>query len=382
MTQEKTMKGYYSKKLQKTSKLYAELQENIKLYYEHSIEKEQKQKSYLQYNKFVNLSSKEQININYDFEKKYKEYSKITEQKAYSIQELARRKEFCSVFITLTLPSAYHPFQSVATKQGRLYVADNKDFGFNSLKDAVSYGYKELNNIYQTFYKRIKNYVKNDLFYIRSVEHHSSMIPHIHLVLYFPVDKLDFVKSVFKRVVEHFKLDRTDLEEVSFKDNINYASKYLLKYIIKDLNNGADIFKARVLDGWKRYHKIRVLTSSLLPLNVMIYKKLYSAVSLIPKNKISFNIDGNIFSMKEKIDLETKDLGLPIYLFFQDNFSIEKTVLSNRDSKIISFGSKNSIFKVKLTNEKKAKHYKVKSLEVSYENENIYTKQKFIKLQN
>lgn len=376
------MKGYYSKKLQKTSKLYAELQENIKLYYEHSIEKEQKQKSYLQYNKFVNLSSKEQININYDFEKKYKEYSKITEQKAYSIQELARRKEFCSVFITLTLPSAYHPFQSVATKQGRLYVADNKDFGFNSLKDAVSYGYKELNNIYQTFYKRIKNYVKNDLFYIRSVEHHSSMIPHIHLVLYFPVDKLDFVKSVFKRVVEHFKLDRTDLEEVSFKDNINYASKYLLKYIIKDLNNGADIFKARVLDGWKRYHKIRVLTSSLLPLNVMIYKKLYSAVSLIPKNKISFNIDGNIFSMKEKIDLETKDLGLPIYLFFQDNFSIEKTVLSNRDSKIISFGSKNSIFKVKLTNEKKAKHYKVKSLEVSYENENIYTKQKFIKLQN
>ena len=376
------MKGYYSKKLQKTSKLYAELQENIKLYYEHSIEKEQKQKSYLQYNKFVNLSSKEQININYDFEKKYKEYSKITEQKAYSIQELARRKEFCSVFITLTLPSAYHPFQSVATKQGRLYVADNKDFGFNSLKDAVSYGYKELNNIYQTFYKRIKNYVKNDLFYIRSVEHHSSMIPHIHLVLYFPVDKLDFVKSVFKRVVEHFKLDRTDLEEVSFKDNINYASKYLLKYIIKDLNNGADIFKARVLDGWKRYHKIRVLTSSLLPLNVMIYKKLYSAVSLIPKNKISFNIDGNIFSMKEKIDLETKDLGLPIYLFFQDNFSIEKTVLSNRDSKIISFGSKNSIFKVKLTNEKKAKYYKIKSLEVSYENENIYTKQKFIKLQN
>ena len=45
MTQEKKkMKGYYSKKLQKNSKLYAELQENIQLYYQHSIEKEQKQK--------------------------------------------------------------------------------------------------------------------------------------------------------------------------------------------------------------------------------------------------------------------------------------------------------------------------------------------------
>ncbi len=376
------MKGYYSKKLQKNSKLYAELQENIQLYYNHSLEKEQKQKSYLQYNKFINLSTKETVNIDYNFEKKYKEYSKITEQRAYTIQELARRKEYCSVFITLTLPSPYHPFRSVKTNKGRLYVEDNKDFTFPSIKDAVSHGYKELNTIYTTFYKRVKNYVKNDLYYIKAIENHSTMIPHLHLVLYFPLDKLDFVKAVFKRVVEHFKLDRTDLEEVSFKNNINYASKYLLKYIIKDLNNGADIFKARVLDGWKRYHKIRVLTSSLLPLNVMVYKKIYSAVSLIPENKISFKLDDKIISMKEKIDLETKDLGLPIYLFFQDNFSIEKTVLNRNDRKIIRFGSKNSIFKVKLSNEKKDKYYKIKSLEVCYKDENIYTKQKFIKLIN
>ena len=380
------MKGYYSKKLQKHSKLYTELQENIQLYYNHSIEKEQKQKAYLNHHKFVNLSTQEQININYDFEKKYKEYSKITEQRAYTIQELARRKEYCSVFITLTLPSAYHPFKSVATPKGRLYVEDNKDFAFPSIKDAVFHGYKELNHIYQTFYKRvkndIKNNVKNELFFIKSIENHSTMIPHCHIVLYFPVDKLDFVKAVFQRVVKHFKLDRTDLEEIVFKDNINFASKYLLKYIIKDLNNGSDIFKARVLDGWKRYHKIRVLTSSLLPLNVMIYKKIYSAVSLIPENKISFKLDDKIISMKEKIDLETKELGLPLYLYFQDNFSIEKTILNRNDRKIIRFGSKNSIFKVKLSNEKKDKYYKVKSLEVSYKDENIYTKQRFIKLQN
>ncbi len=338
--------------------------------------------SYLNYHKFVNLSTKETININYDFEKKYKEYSKITEQRAYTIQKLARRKEFCSVFITLTLPSPYHPFRSVKTNKGRLYVEDNKDFTFPSIKNAVSHGYKELNIIYTTFYKRVKNYVKNDLYYIKAIENHSTMIPHLHLVLYFPLDKLDFVKAVFKRVVEHFKLDRTDLEEVSFKDNINYASKYLLKYIIKDLNNGADIFKARVLDGWKRYHKIRVLTSSLLPLNVMVYKKIYSAVSLIPENKISFKLDDKIISMKEKIDLETQKLGLPLYLYFQDNFSIEKIVMNRSSGKITSYGDKNSIFKVKLSNEKKDKYYKIKSLEVCYKDENIYTKQKFIKLIN
>ncbi len=220
------MKGYYSKKLQKHSKLYAELQENIKLYYEHSLEKEQKQKSYLQYNKFINLSTKETVNIDYNFEKKYKEYSSITAQRAYTIQELSKRKEYCSVFITLTLPSSFHPFKSVATPTGRLYVEDNKDFAFPSIKEAVSCGYKELNTIYQTFYKRVKNYVKNDLYYIRAVENHCTMIPHIHLVLYFPTDKLDFVKAVFQRVVKHFKLDRTDLEEVAaYADHIRTASR-------------------------------------------------------------------------------------------------------------------------------------------------------------
>ncbi|MCG3708995.1 replication endonuclease [Aliarcobacter butzleri] len=376
------MKGYYSKKLQNNSKLYAELQENIKLYYQHSIEKEQKQKSYLEHHKFRNLSKKETLSINYDFEKKYKEYSKITEQRALTIQELSRRKEYCSVFITLTLPSQFHPFKSVATNKGRLYVEDNKDFIFSSLKEAVSCGYKELNNIYQTFYKRVKNYVKNDLYYVKAVENHSTMIPHLHLVLYFSFEYLDSVKAVFKRVVEHFKLDRTDLEEVAFKDNVNYASKYLLKYIIKDLNNGADIFKARVLDGWKRFHKIRVLTSSLLPLNVMVYKKIYNSVSFIEKNKINFKSDDNIVSMKEKIDLEVQELGLPIYLYFQDNFSIEKTVVKNRNRKITRVGEKSSMFKVKLISEKKDKYYKIRTLRISYKNEEIYTKQKFIKLQN
>ena len=208
------------------------------------------------------------------------------------------------------------------------------------------------------------------------------MIPHLHLVLYFPYEKLDHIKGTYKRVVEHFKLDRTDLEEVAFKDNVNYASKYLLKYIIKDLNNGSDIFKARVLDGWKRFHKIRVLTSSLLPLNVMVYKKIYTSVSFIEKNKINFKIDDNIVSMKEKIDLEVQELGLPIYLYFQDNFSIEKTVQKGNDRKITRVGEKSSIFKVKLISEKKDKYYKIRTLRISYKNEEIYTKQKFIKLQN
>ena len=374
------MKGYYSKKLQNNSKLYAELQDNIKFYINHSILKENKQKSYLKNTGFLNKKSGEYLNVEYDFEKKYKEYSKISEQRALTIQELAKRKEFCSVFITLTLPSKYHPFKSIATKQGRLYVEENKEFAFNSIKEAVSCGYKELNSIYQTFYKRVKNYVKNDLYYVKAIENHQTTIPHLHLVLYFPLEYFDMVKATFSRVVEYFKLDRIDFEEVSFKENINYASKYLLKYIIKDLNNSSDILKARILDGWKRYHKIRVLTTSQLPLNVMVYKKIYKSVSFTEKNKINFNIDGNIFSMREMIDIECRRVGLPIYLYFQDNFSIEKTILKSSGRKIIRLGARNSLFRVKLVNEKQAKYYKIKDFKVSYKNREIYAKQEFIKI--
>lgn len=377
------MKGHYSKKLQNHSTLYTELQENQKLYYEHSFEKENKQKSFLKYNQFINSATGEKLNLDYDFEKKYKEYSKITEQRALTIQELAKRKNFCSVFITLTLPSSYHPFKSIQTPKGRLYVEENEEFQFFTIKEAVSCGYEKLNTIYQTFYKRLKNYVKNDLYYIKAIENHNTMIPHLHLVLYFPPECLDYVKNLFKKVVREFELNRVDFEQVSFKNNINYASKYLLKYIIKDLNNGADIFKARVLDGWKRYHKIRVLTTSVLPLNTMIYKKIYSSVSFVEKNKIIFKINDNIVSMKEKIDNEVLKLGLPLYLYFQDNFSIQKIILGeNNERRIINKGENNSLFKIEFTSEKKTTYYKIKSFKVLFDNQIIYEKSKFIKLKN
>ncbi|WP_323588122.1 replication endonuclease [Aliarcobacter butzleri] len=374
------MKGYYSKKLQNNSILYQELQDNIKFYINHSIQKENKQKSYLKNTSFLNKKSGEYLNVEYNFEKKYKEYSKISEQRALTIQELARRKEFCSVFITLTLPSKFHPFRSITTSKGRLYVEENKEFAFSSIKEAVSNGYKELNSIYQIFYKRVKNYVKDDLYYVKAIENHQTTIPHLHLVLYFPFECFEMVRTTFKRVVEYFELDRIDFEEVSFKENINYASKYLLKYIIKDLNNSTDILKARILDGWKRYHKIRVLTSSLLPLNVMVYKKIYKSVSFVEKNRINFKIDDKIVSLKEKIDIECRRVGLPLYLYFQDNFFIEKTILKNSNREIISLGAKNSLFRVKLTTEKNAKYYKIKDFKVSYKKREIYTKQDFIKI--
>ena len=81
---------------------------------------------------------------------------------------------------------------------------------------------------------------------------------------------------------------------------------------------------------------LNVRNTLLIILIIFMTIKIYSFV-------ISFRIDDKIISMKEKIDLETKKLGLPLYLYFQDNFSIEKIVMNRSSGKITSYGDKKKI---------------------------------------
>ena len=159
-------KTTFSKKLQET-KRYKELSNLKNAYYELSLSKEKKQQQYLLLNGFKNLNTNQFENINYSWEKEYKKYAKIVEQRAYSIEEVVRRENekllsldnylnedlFVKVFATLTLPSEYHPFKSIRNKDGRMYVQENPNFEFETIEDAIKLGYQKLNKIFQVFYK-------------------------------------------------------------------------------------------------------------------------------------------------------------------------------------------------------------------------------------
>ena len=139
-------------------------------------------------NGFKNLNTNQFENINYSWENEYKKYAKIVEQRAYSIEEVVRRENekllsldnylnedlFVKVFATLTLPSEYHPFKSIRNKDGRMYVQENPNFEFETIEDAIKLGYQKLNKIFQVFYKRVKNYVKDDLYYVKAIENHQT----------------------------------------------------------------------------------------------------------------------------------------------------------------------------------------------------------------
>ena len=380
-------KTTFSKKLQET-KRYKELSNLKNEYYELSLSKEKKQQQYFLLNGFKNLNTNQFENINYSWENEYKKYAKIVEQRAYSIEEVVRRENekllsldnylnedlFVKVFATLTLPSEYHPFKSIRNKDGRMYVQENPNFEFETIEDAIKLGYKKLNKIFQVFYKRVKNYTKQDLYYIKAVEVHDTLIPHIHFVLFFKQKHYSKIENLFYKVTNFYNLNRKEFEPSSMKNDLHCASRYLIKYIIKDLNSSLFIYTTRLLDGLKRKNKIRAFSCSALPLSVGVYKKIYTAI-------YHFDLKQNSTqTLKEKILQDCKAKSIPIFLFIQDNLYLRKTVSKSSGLNVVkSFGKSSAMFKADFVYTRVGKLFKLVDFTIKYKSNLISKKQTYLK---
>ena len=367
---------YATKKLQNTA-LYKELQRSLKNHFELSLNKEQKQKSYLSRIDVCNISTGEIFKLDYNFDTEYKKNIKLLEQKVSAIECIAKELGYVSVFMTFTAPSYFHPFTSVKRKDNRLYVGINENFSFTSIDSAVKDSYLFLNSLVRTFYKRVKNYVGDEYLYIKVFEPHATTIPHVHYLVFFPYEYIDAVRGVYQRVIEYYKLNQATFEECSFRENITYASRYLLKYITKNIADSQDYFTIRSLDGWKRHHKIRVLTSSDIGLSQFIYKKVYYALTS---------------DIKAQIDAIIKEQNIPYYLYIKNNTFIKKEVkqLDLKRVKTIrsTVGNQASLFKVELkinrirSPDTKKVNYKITEMMIRYKQEVIYKKSNLIRILN
>ena len=331
---------YSNKKLQKTER-YEEYQTLQDKYYKLSLTKEQGQQSFLKYNMILrNQSTKEILDINYSFDKYYKKYTKSIEQKVYTIEAIAKEKNLVPVFITLTLPTQYQPFKSIKYKDKRLYADLNYEFKFANIEESIKQGYAYLNHIYRTFYKRVKNSV-TDLLYVKVVEAHKTFIPHFHILFFVKKEEIRIIRKNFDNISHEFNLSQTDLELVNInelqkqnpniKTGVNRASKYIMKYITKSLNNGSDYFKARVLDGWKRLYKIRMITMSNLDLSLTDFRTIYHNLDKDSKNKILLKSKENEQSIFQYIMKKT----LTIKIIKKDNFTKTKRFGNSKSAKFV-----------------------------------------------
>jgi hypothetical protein len=369
---------YATKRLQKTD-LYNEYKSLEDFYYKTSLKKEFNQQNFLKKYLFANANSGECLNINYNFENNYKKYIKSIEQKIYTIEELAKEEDLIPIFITFTLPSNHHPFCSINYNEKRLYNGINRNFEFENIEKSISNGYQLLNSLFRIFYKRVKD-ISKKLYYIKVFEMHKTFIPHLHILFYVKKDLCEKIRKKYVKIVTEFKLNQTDfalvqldkkeLKESGIKSGINRASKYLMKYITKSLKSGSDYYNARILDGWKRTNKIRIITSSNLDLSLSDYRTIYHNLNSIEK---------------EKLSNKAKSKNKSIFYFILKNISIIKIVKYNEQSHIKQFSvNENSsiiLFKY-ITKYQVNGAYKlsIDKLELFIDKKLVYEKEKYIKI--
>ncbi len=201
-----------------------------------------------------------------DINKEYSNYKNLTYLKVKELERITEKKGLIPIFVTLTLPSKFHPFKKNLKKQNEYIL--NKKFEFIEIEQRVNEGYKELNKMWREFYLHIKNNRKNkNMKFIKVIENHKSLQVHLHAIIYINPNVLKFVKKTFESINKKYDLKQTKIEKLEESKGSSYITKYLIKnFKEKELKK---------LDGWKKIHKIRMFSMSKLSLNTEFFTKLY-----------------------------------------------------------------------------------------------------------
>lgn len=278
-----------------------------------------KQNSYL--NKFVfkDVTNNKCFLLNKDIVKDFNNYKNLTYLRTKELERICNEEKLEPVFITLTLPSKFHPF-----KKSNEYFSLNSNFEFVAIEQRINEGYKELNKIYREFYLNVKNNKKNKgLKYIKIIEPHKSLIPHLHRILYINKDTFESFKNQFGSITKKYKLKQTKIEKL----NEARGSSYIIKYILKNFNDK----EIKQLDGWKKLHKIRIFTMSNLPLSTDIFKKLYYSNKEL-NLQILTDIKKGVSKYKNLFQYYSKNTTIE-RLYINNYGEIIKEVLKNKSKK-------------------------------------------------
>ncbi len=188
-------------------------------------------------------------------------YKKIA--KVRYLDYVNKNKE--KVFITFTLPNKkFHKYD----KNGNLTKTyENTE----SFEENILSGFIKISEIHHYFYQtlkfKIKRYckkqnIKNDdkkvIDFIKILEPHKNLYPHLHSLFYVDKEFLPIILEVYEMTVKNFKLKQTKFEVLKQIKGSSYLTKYLLKTVKTKGNKDTNIY-----NYYKRYFsKFRFFTSS------------------------------------------------------------------------------------------------------------------------
>jgi len=167
------------------------------------------------------------------------------QHRAWSIHDYAKERDLVNVFITLTLPSVYHPTKS---KKNGHYVF-NKNYGgrrylgivkcpltgkkikiLNPYENRKKYFPREASKQLSKMFKKIldsrliKSIPSKDRCYFRVTEPHKSGTPHLHISFFVPAENAIELESLVTRL---FPAPAAKVE-MGVKKPVSYLMKYVL----------------------------------------------------------------------------------------------------------------------------------------------------------
>lgn len=227
----------------------------------------------------------------------------------------ATNKNLQPIFMTLTLPSAYHKMKY--DKKSKKLIPNPK-YNYVTPKDAV----KELTKMFAKLRhdRSLKELSKDERIYYRVNEPHKDGTPHTHILLYVP-------KSTISRIVKAFqRLFNTIANDI--QTDINNPTAYIMKYINKTLplskqDNLSE--KDKYLNAWYSRNRIIRFNSSRTLAPLKLYRLLYTRYTLQELTKAVNNKELQIFVLQDdrsKI-MEIFD-GDELLYMKPDNFELKK----------------------------------------------------------
>lgn len=197
--------------------------------------------------KFNLLDSSMSANIN-----PTKYFSEVN-NRVNSLFGYSKMINFSPVFLTITLPSRFHPSsndydQTLSIKDGVRYLSDS----WRSFRDLK-------------IFRAIKKATGHNVVFIKVFEPHKSGVPHLHVLIFVPKNFILPLKKVFKR---HFTGDGASTYAQNFRyvwsNSSGGAVAYLMKYINKTFKHALDDVMTMESYYFVKYRIIRFTCSRTL----------------------------------------------------------------------------------------------------------------------
>lgn len=225
----------------------------------------------------------------------------------------AERKNLVPIFMTITLPSEYHPFKLINKK-----LVTNPKFDGTSPREAVKALTKRFARLRND--RALRDIGKDNRMYFRVNEPHQSGTPHTHILYYIPKESVTRVISAFKRL---FPQKGNDIQT-----NLRSAVAYVMKYINKTLpKSKSDKLskKDRYLNAWYSHHRVTRFSSSRTLAPLYLYRLLHHRYSLRALTKLRKDGRIRIFAPVDDLNKIVEIFeGEELIYMKNENYSLDK----------------------------------------------------------